>query len=198
VAKVKTHIMYKLKIISSTVRPGRKGPVIAKWIAEAAKQHGNFEVELLDLGEINLPVMNEAIHPIMKQYEHEHSKHWSAKIEEADAFIFVTAEYDYSYPASLKNAIEYLVHEWAYKAAGMVSYSIGPFAGVRAVMSLKADLLSLKVIGLAEAVNIPSYNQFINEEGDFVANELIEKSTTVMLNQLVRWTKGMKAIKEDK
>ena len=190
--------MYKLKIISSTVRPGRKGPVIAKWIAEAAKQHGNFEVELLDLGEINLPVMNEAIHPIMKQYEHEHSKQWSAKIEEADAFIFVTAEYDYSYPASLKNAIEYLVHEWAYKPAGMVSYSIGPFAGVRAVMSLKADLLSLKVIGLAEAVNIPSYNQFINEEGDFVANELIEKSTTVMLNQLVRWTKGMKAIKEDK
>ena len=92
--------MYKLKIISSTVRPGRKGPVIAKWIAEEAQKHGGFEVEVLDLGEINLPVMNEAVHPVMKQYEHEHTKQWSAKIEEADAFIFVTAEYDYSYPAS--------------------------------------------------------------------------------------------------
>ena len=190
--------MYKLKIISSTVRPGRKGPVIAKWIAEAAKQHGNFEVELLDLGEINLPVMNEAIHPIMKQYEHEHSKQWSAKIEEADAFIFVTAEYDYSYPASLKNAIEYLVHEWAYKPAGIVSYSIGPFAGVRAVSNLKPDLLALKVIGLGEAVNIPSYNQFINEEGDFVPNELLINASNLMLTQLTRWTKGLKAIKEDK
>ena len=119
--------MYKLKVISATVRPGRKGPIIANWIAETARNTGNFEVEVLDLGEVNLPLMSEAIHPIMRQYEHEHSKQWSAKIDEADAFIFVTAEYDYSYPASLKNALEYLVHEWAYKAAGIVSYSIGPF-----------------------------------------------------------------------
>jgi NAD(P)H-dependent FMN reductase len=190
--------MYKLKIISSTVRPGRKGPVIAKWVAEAAEKHGGFEVEVLDLGAINLPLMNEAVHPIMKQYEHEHTKYWSAKIEEADAFIFVTAEYDYSYPASLKNAIEYLVHEWAYKASGIVSYSIGPFAGVRAVMSLKTDLLSLKNIALAEAVNIPAYNQFINEDGDFIPNELLTNSANLMFTQLLRWAKGMKAIKEDK
>ena len=190
--------MYKLKIISSTVRPGRKGPIISQWVANAAKSNGNFDVEVLDLGEINLPLMNEAIHPIMKQYEHEHSKQWSAKIEEADAFIFVTAEYDYSYPASLKNALEYLVHEWAYKPAGIVSYSMGPFAGVRAVSNLKPDLLSLRVVSLAEGVNIPALNQFINEEGQFVPNEQLVNASTLMLNQLVRWTKGLKAIKEDK
>lgn len=190
--------MYKVKVISSTVRPGRKGPAIAKWITDAANNHGGLEAELLDLGEINLPLMNEAIHPIMKQYEHEHSKQWSAKIEEADAFIFVTAEYDYSYPASLKNALEYLVHEWAYKPAGLVSYSIGPFAGVRAVSNLKPDLLSLKVIGLAEAVNIASYNQYIGEDGVFTPDEKLVAATNVMLTQLVRWTKGLKAIKEDK
>ncbi len=190
--------MYKLKVISSTVRPGRKGPVIANWITEAAKAHGAFEVEFLDLGEINLPVMNEPVHPIMRQYEHEHTKQWSAKIDEADAFIFVTAEYDYSYPASLKNAIEYLVHEWNYKPSGIVSYSMGPFAGVRAVMSLKNDLLSLKNIGFAEMVNVPSYNQYINEEGIFTADEKLIAALNIMLNQLVRWTKGLKAIKEDK
>lgn len=189
--------MYKVKIITSTVRPGRKGPVIAKWVAGEVQKHGAFEAEILELGEINLPLMNEAVHPIMRQYEHEHTKQWSAKIDEADAFIFVTAEYDYSYPAPLKNAIEYLVHEWAYKPSGIVSYSIGPFAGVRAAMSLKTDLLSLKNIALAEAVNIPSFNQFINEEGDFVPNELLVNSLKLTLNQLVRWTKGMKAIKED-
>jgi NAD(P)H-dependent FMN reductase len=189
--------MYKLKIISSTVRPGRKGPTIAKWIADEAQKQGNFEVEILDLGEINLPLMNEAVHPIMKQYEHEHTKQWSAKIEEADAFIFVTAEYDYSYPASLKNAIEYLVHEWAYKPSGLVSYSAGQFGGVRAVMSLKTDLLSLKNIALAEGVNIPSYNQFINEDGYFVPSEFLTNSAHAMLKQLTRWAKGMKAIKED-
>ena len=190
--------MYKVKVISSTVRPGRKGPIVAQWITDTANNHGSFEAELLDLGEINLPLMNEAVHPIMKQYEHEHSKQWSAKIDEADAFIFVTAEYDYSYPASLKNALEYLVHEWAYKPAGMVSYSIGPFAGVRAVSNLKPDLLSLKVVSLGEGVHIPSLNQFITEENKFVPNEQLIAASTLMLNQLVRWTKGLKAIKEDK
>lgn len=189
--------MYKLKIISSTVRPGRKGPVIANWIAETAEATGNFEVEVLDLGEINLPLMNEAAHPVMRQYEHEHTKQWSAKIDEADAFIFVTTEYDYSYPAPLKNALEYLVHEWAYKPAGLVSYSGGAFAGVRAIMSLKTDLLSLRTIALHESVNIPSVNQFINEDGVFTPNELVSKSAQTMLTQLLRWTKGLKAIKED-
>jgi NAD(P)H-dependent FMN reductase len=190
--------MYKVKVISATVRPGRKGPIIAQWIADVANNQGSFEAEVLDLGEVNLPLMNEAVHPIMKQYEHEHTKKWSAKIDEADAFIFVTAEYDYSYPASLKNALEYLVHEWAYKPAGIVSYSIGPFAGVRAVSNLKPDLLSLKTIALAEAVNIPVLNQFINENNQFVPNEQLIASSTLMVNQLARWTKGLKAIKEDK
>jgi NAD(P)H-dependent FMN reductase len=190
--------MYKIKIISSTVRPGRKGPIVSEWIADLARENGNFDVEVLDLGEIALPLMNEAVHPIMKQYEHEHSKQWSAKIEEADAFIFVTAEYDYSYPASLKNALEYLVHEWAYKPAGLVSYSAGGFAGVRAVMSLKTDLLSLRTIALAEAVNISGVNQRINEDGVFVADETINTMAQTMLTQLVRWARGMKAIKEDK
>lgn len=190
--------MYKLKVISSTVRPGRKGTAIGKWITELAQKTGNFDAEFIDLGELNLPLMNEAIHPIMKQYEQNHTKKWSAKIEEADAFIFVTAEYDYSYPASLKNALEYLVHEWAYKPAGLVSYSAGAFAGVRAVMSLKTDLLSLKTITIHEAVNIPMVNQLFNEDGLFTTNEQIEKNASIMLTQLLRWTKGMKAIKEDK
>ncbi|TWI96781.1 NAD(P)H-dependent FMN reductase [Mucilaginibacter frigoritolerans] len=190
--------MFKLKVISSTVRPGRKGPVIAKWIVDEAAKHGGFEVEFLDLGEINLPLMNEAIHPVMKQYEHEHTKQWSAKIEEADAFVFVTAEYDYSYPASLKNALEYLVHEWAYKPAGIVSYSAGPFAGVRAVMSLKSDLLSLKTVSLSEMVNIPLYNQYLTEEGVFVGDEKLTAASKIMFNQLARYAKGLKIIKEDK
>ncbi len=189
--------MYNLKIITSTVRPGRKGPVVAGWIKEAAEKTGLYNAEILDLGEINLPLMNEPAHPVMQQYEHEHTKQWSAKINEADAFVFVTAEYDYSYPAPLKNALEYLVHEWAYKPAGIVSYSIGPFAGVRAASNLKADLLSLRTISLAESVNIPSLNQFINDDGVLVPNESLTKAADLMLAQLARWAKGLAAIKAD-
>ena len=189
--------MFKLKIISSTVRPGRKGPLVANWIAEKAKQHGSFEVELLDLGEINLPMMNEPHHPIQKKYTYEHTKNWSAKIEDAEAFIFVTAEYDFHYPAPLRNALEYLYSEWSYKAAGIVSYG-GVSAGTRAAKNLMGDLPCFKVVPLADMVNFPFISKLINEQGEFKPEEISAKAATTMLNELARWTKGMKAIREDK
>jgi NAD(P)H-dependent FMN reductase len=189
--------MYKLKIITSTVRPGRKGPIVAAWIAEKTKEFGGFDIEILELGEINLPLMNEANHPVMRKYEHDHTRKWSAKIEEADAFIFVTAEYDYNYPAPLRNALEYLMHEWAYKAAGIVSYG-GVSAGTRAANGLKADLSTLRIVPLSEGVNIPFFTQFINEEGILVVNEITDKAAQTMLKELTRWTKGLQAIRNDK
>ena len=189
--------MYHLKIISSTVRPGRKGPLIAAWVAEKAKQNGNFSVELLDLGEIRLPMMDELHHPRLKKYEHEHTRQWSAKIEEADAFIFVTAEYDYNYPAPLRNAIEYLAHEWAYKAAGIVSYG-GVSAGTRAANSLKADLATMSVVPLAMGVNFPMFSQFISEDNVFEPNEISHKAMQDLLKEILRWTKGLKVVKENK
>lgn len=188
--------MYKLKIISSTVRPGRKGPIIARWVEKMAQAHGSFDVELLDLGEINLPLMNEANHPRLQKYEHEHTKKWSAAIDEADCFVFVTAEYDYNYPAPLRNAMEYLVREWAYKAAGIVSYG-GVSAGTRAANQLKADLSTLKVVPIMEMVNIPFFTQFINEESEYVPNEVSTKAASIMFREIIRWTKGLKVIKED-
>jgi NAD(P)H-dependent FMN reductase len=188
--------MYNLKIISSTVRPGRRGPVVTKWIEEIAKNHGSFNVEVLDLGEVNLPMMNEPNHPRLKKYEHAHTKRWSAKIEESDAFIFVTAEYDFNYPAPLKNALEYLVQEWQFKAAGIVSYG-GVSAGTRASNSLKADLVTLKMVPMFESVSFPFFENNINEENVFEANDISSKAAIAMLNQLIRWTKGLKTIKED-
>ena len=188
--------MYKLKIISSTVRPGRKGPVIAEWIAEKARQFGSFEVEVIDLGEVNLPLMAEANHPRMQKYELEHTKKWSAKIDEADAFIFVTAEYNYNYPAALRNALEYLSFEWNYKAAGIVSYG-GVSAGTRAANQLKGDLPTFKIVPVPEAVHIPFYSQFINESNELAGNEIMDQSADALLKELARWTKGLKVVKED-
>lgn len=188
--------MYKLKIITSTVRPGRKGPMVTDWISALARQNGNFEVEELDLAIINLPMMDEPNHPMLKKYQHEHTKRWSVKIDEADAFIFVTAEYDYNYPAPLRNALEYLSHEWGYKAAGIVSYG-GVSAGTRAANSLKNDLASLRVVTLIEAVNFPFFQQNINDQNEFHANDTSHKAAELMLKQLLRWTRGLKSIKED-
>ena len=83
----------KLKIITGSTRPGRVGPTIAKWVAEAAKAHGTFEVESIDIADMNLPFLDEPNHPAMQDYQHAHTKAWSAKIADADAVATMADNY---------------------------------------------------------------------------------------------------------
>lgn len=186
--------MYKLKIISSTVRPGRKGPIVAAWIEKIVKAHPDFEVELIDLGELNLPLMDEPNHPALQKYTKEHTIAWSKTIGEADAFIFVTAEYNGNFPAPLHNALEYLVKEWAFKAAGIVSYG-GASAGMRAANNLKGYLPMLKLVPLPEMVNFPFFSKSINEDGVLEANEISLEAADNMLKEILKWTKTLKTLR---
>jgi NAD(P)H-dependent FMN reductase len=184
----------KVLVISSTVRPGRRGPVVAQWVVDQLNQNEAFEATLLDLGEFHLPLMNEVNHPRLQKYELEHSKAFSEQVKNAEAFVMVTGEYDHTYPAPLKNALEYLVFEWQFKVSGIVSYSGGYFAGVRAADKLKGDLMSKKVVPLMETVHIPNVDQLIQEK-KFQPTEAISKSLGVLEKALIRWNKGMEVIR---
>ncbi len=186
--------MYKLKIITTTTRPGRKGPLLAAWIAEIARQYPDYETEVIDLGELKLPLMDEPEYPRLRKYQHEHTKKWSGTIDGADAFILITAEYNYSMTAPIKNAIDYLFHEWADKPAAFVSYG-GASGGTRAVQMLKQVLTTLKVVPVTEAVVLPFFTKMINDEGTFESNEGIDQSAHVMMKELLRWTHLLRAKK---
>jgi len=186
--------MEKLKIITSTTREGRKGIVIAEWITQLASRLENVDVELLDLAVINLPMMNEPHHPRLHYYTHEHTKRWSEKITEADAFIIVLAEYNYGFPAPIKNAIDYLFQEWKYKPVGLVSYG-GASGGLRSTQMLKQVLTTLSMVPLTEQVNIHFFTKFINDEEKFVPDESIEKSAHGMIAELRRWSVALKSMR---
>jgi NAD(P)H-dependent FMN reductase len=177
--------MPKLQVILASTRPGRAGEPIAEWFVQRAKAHGAFAVELVDLAEVALPFLDEPNHPRLRRYEHDHTKAWSARIDGGDAFVFVTPEYNYGLTAPLKNAIDYLHFEWQHKPVGFVSYG-GVAAGTRAVQMLKQVVTALKMLPLFEAVSIPFHTQFIDDEGCLSANEVMEKSATTMLDELVR------------
>ncbi len=176
--------MPKLHVILASTRPGRAGEPIADWFVERAIAHGAFDVELVDLAEVALPFMDEPNHPRLRRYTHEHTKAWSARVDSADAFVFVTPEYNYGLTAPLKNAIDYLHFEWQHKPVGFVSYG-GVAAGTRAVQMLKQVVTTLKMVPLFEAVNIPFHTQFIDEEGALSANETMVKAAAAMLDELV-------------
>jgi NAD(P)H-dependent FMN reductase len=126
----------KLNVIIGSTRPGRAGPVIGQWLKQAATEHGKFDVELVDLADFGLPLLDEAAHPMAQQYANEPTKRWSASVASADAFVFLTPEYDYFPPASLVNAVQVLLKEWSYKPAGVMSYA-GVSGGLRAAQVLR-------------------------------------------------------------
>jgi NAD(P)H-dependent FMN reductase len=186
--------MPRLHIIVVSTRPGRVGPSIAAWFDGFARGHGKFDVALVDLAEVNLPFLDEPVHPRMMKYEHEHTKRWSASVAAADAFVFVTPEYNFGVPAPLVNALDFVFREWHYKPAGFVSYG-GQSGGIRAVQMVKPILTTLKMMPIPEAVAIPFFTQHRDQSGTFTATEAHEKSATAMLDELLKWADALKSLR---
>lgn len=187
--------MLNLHVVIVSTRPGRAGPYVAAWFLELARKHGKFNIEVVDLAEVNLPLFDEPNHPRLRKYEHQHTRSWSAIVDRADAFVFVTPEYNFSAPPSLVNALDYLIHEWAYKPAAFVSYG-GVSAGLRGVQIAKQVLTTLKMMPLPEAVSIPFYDQHLDREsGVFDPGEVQARAADVMLAELVRWAEAMRALR---
>jgi NAD(P)H-dependent FMN reductase len=185
---------HKLHIIIGSTRPGRIGPTIAQWFRSFALEHGKFDSVLVDLAEFKLPVFDEPNHPAMQQYEHDHTKAWAASVSTADAFVFVTPEYNSGPPPALLNALNYLFREWNCKPAGFVSYG-GVSGGLRSVQMLKQTLTTLKMMPMAEAVVVPTFQHHIDETGQFIPNELHLQGAKELLDELLRWTDAMLALR---
>jgi NAD(P)H-dependent FMN reductase len=183
-----------LTVVIASTRPGRAGLPIGQWFIGRAREHGAFDVEVADLAELNLPFLDEPNHPRLRQYTKKHTLDWSAIVDASDAFVFVTPEYNYGYPATLKNAIDFLHYEWMYKPVGFVSYG-GIAAGTRSVQQLKQVVTTLKMTPLFEAVNIPFHTQFMDDEGTVNANEVMEKASDAMLAELVRTEEALRPLR---
>ena len=185
----------KLNIIIGSTRPGRVGPVIARWLSEAAAEHGKFAVELVDLADFDLPLLDEAAHPATRQYANEPTKRWSASVASADAFLFVTPEYDYFAPAALVNAVQVLLHEWLYKPAGVLSYG-GVSGGLRSAQVLRQLLSNVNVHALPQVVPVHFFQQFI-DDGVFRPNEQIQNGVNGMLDELHKWARALRSLRAE-
>ncbi|GAA3569370.1 NAD(P)H-dependent oxidoreductase [Nonomuraea rosea] len=183
-----------LQIVVASTRPGRSGRAVADWFHGKAVADGRFEVELVDLAEVGLPFLDEPNHPRLKQYVNAHTKEWSATVERGDAYVFVTPEYNHSFNAVLKNALDYLHHEWQYKAAGFVSYG-GISGGTRAVNGLRQVVSMLKMVPVVEAVNIAFFPQFLDESGTLRPNDVMDAAGGAMLAELAKLTGALRPMR---
>jgi NAD(P)H-dependent FMN reductase len=109
-------------VVMGSVRAGRLCPTIAAWVAEIGRASTNLSYELVDLADWPLPFGDEPGIPALGSYAHEHTRAWSQKVGGADGFVFVTPQYNWGYPAALKNALDHLYKEWAGKPLVIISY----------------------------------------------------------------------------
>ena len=183
----------RLQVIIVSVRPGRVGAAVGDWFVQQAKAHGGFDVGVTDLATLALPLHDEAAHPMTGRYEHEHTKEWSAIVDAADAFVFVMPEYNHSFAASQKNALDYLNREWAYKPVGFVSYG-GVSGGMRAVAALRPVVSVLRMVPVVDAVVVPFVRTAVDDDG-FHPTEIVTASVTPMLDELAKLAPALAGVR---
>ncbi len=184
----------RIMIIVGSVREGRKGIAIADWVRSELEQVEGVELDFADLKEIALPLMDEPNHPRLKKYTHQHTIDWSQRVEAADAFILVAPEYNFAFTAPVKNAFDYLSTEWARKAIGFVSYG-GVSAGTRSVAGFQVVVTALGLVKTQVNVEIPAFTQFINDEEEFVPNEILEGALKGQIAELVRLDGALRTLR---
>lgn len=183
----------KLAVIIVSVREGRVGRSVGEWFFSYCQDRDDFEPYLIDLKELNLPVLNEPKHPVLKDYQFDYTKKFSQLIEPADAYTFVTPEYDYFAPGALVNAIDYLSQEWSYKPAGLVGYG-GISGGLRSVQAVKPLLTSVKMMPLPESVSVQFVQNFI-KDGVFNPERQHLDMARLMLDELAKWAVALKPLR---
>jgi len=156
----------KLKIILASVRKGRLGEQVARWVCNTLDT-AKVEYELLDLEDYSLPFVDTLKQPfdLEKKYPHKIVQDWSKKIDEGSCYLIVTPEYNHGYPAQLKNAIDWLGMEWWGKPVGFVSYSTGRMGGSRAVAQLRQVFINFNMYDTRAEINLPQADKLIAPEG---------------------------------
>ena len=185
--------MIKIGIIVGSTRPGRNSEAVAKWVYDVASKRNDAIFEIVDIADYNLPLLDEMIPASMHQYQKEHTKKWAEKINEMDAYVFVTPEYNHAPTAALKNAIDFVYAEWNNKAAGFVSY--GSAGGARAVEQLRQIMGEIQIADVRAQVTLSLFTDFENFSV-FKPVSSHEGSLHAMLDQLIAWGTALKTVRE--
>lgn len=155
--------MKHVHIIIGSTRSRRIGDQVAGWLLDIVAGQAGLDFELVDLADWPLPLADEPEIPARGHYVHEHTKAWSRKVAEADAYIFVTPQYNWGYPAVLKNALDHLYAEWSGKPALIASYAYR--GGGKAAAQLRQVLDGLHMRPTPSMPAITFNNDMLGEDG---------------------------------
>lgn len=184
-----------LVVIVGSVREGRVGPTVARWFGGEAEQYSGLSVELVDLADVGLPMVLPSFEfgalPRPSPQARVALAKLTPRLAAADAFVVVTPEYNHSFPASLKNAIDWHKQEWQAKPVGFVSYG-GLAGGLRAVEHLRAVFAELHAVTVSETVSFHGVWSQFDERGNPTRPEECGPAAKALLDQLTWWARALR------
>ena len=187
----------RIGIVIATTREGRFGDKPAAWIHRIAKARSDMDFEIVDLRDYPLPFFNEPMSPAWGAPKNEIAQRWAKKVAELDGFVFVTAEYNRSVPASLKNALDYAYKEFNRKPAAYVGY--GGVGAARSIEHLRLINIELQMAPTRSGVHIGG-NDFIGmllQGKTFADSPHLEPPAKTMLDELAWWAHALKVAREE-
>lgn len=176
----------RLAMIIGSTRAGRFGPTVASWFEERARAHAGFDdVDVIDLVEAALPdVLIDHGDPTPEAVVA-----LGARLAAADAFVVVTPEYNHSFPASLKTAIDWYRDEWQAKAVGFVSYG-GISGGLRAVEHLRGVFAEMHTTTVRDSVSFHNAWSEFDADGALATHDA-DAAAKKLLDQLAWWARAL-------
>ncbi|MFD4353106.1 NADPH-dependent FMN reductase [Nocardia sp. NPDC058518] len=183
----------KLAIIIGSVREGRFGPVVANWFGQQVDDR--FEVDIIDLADTAMPALP-AVPPALDPdpVRPADMRDLTERLAAADAYVIVTPDYNRSYPAALKAAIDWHFTQWDAKAIGFVGYS-GGSGGLLAIEHLRQVFNELNAHTVRNYVSFPRYYMLFDENGQLRDPQEPEEAAAALLDQLHWWTRALVAAK---
>jgi NAD(P)H-dependent FMN reductase len=169
----------RVALVVGSTREGRAGAAIADWFAEVVRQRADIELDVLDLAKFDFPACypTEPTGPMAE---------FTARIDLAEAFVVVTPEYNHSFPASLKQAIDYAYDEWQAKPVGFVSYGCR-YQGMHAVGQLREVFTELHTVTMRDGVGFDLLDGSFDDDGRPHDTEGRWHAARNLLDQLTWW-----------
>lgn len=190
-----TDTTLRLAVITGSVREGRFGPTVVSWFARQAEAYGRFDVDVIDPAELPLPLVMPSWGGDMDPTADRHQRELAKRLEAADAFVVVTPEYNHSFPAALKNMIDWFHGEWQAKPVGLISYG-GQGGGIRAAEQLRQVFPELHAVTVRDALSFHNAWDVFGQDGRPKDREGSAAAAKSMLGQLAWWGTTLRAGRE--
>lgn len=182
----------RIGIVISTTRAARFADKPTNWLKAIAEARDDIDVEIVDLRDYPMPFFGEDLSPGYVPSSDPAAQAWAKTMAALDGYVFVTAEYNHSIPAVLKNALDHAYPEYVHKPAAFLGY--GGVGGARAVEQLRLILAELQVASLKFAVHINANEllPLMKNEKDFADFPYLADAAKLMLDDLAWWANALK------